>query len=224
MACAVEISNKGANMYQKIASKRKSLFSKGFFELAGAAIFIILALFLAGCSTGVGYDLDETASDRAILGDLEDPPSIEGTWKLVYDYDIKDGNGNVVDHFSGYEQYVITGSTLSYIFHDSIYDFDYADYTVDIVELNLNEDDTSGVIIIHYGANPPYGDTPGYYNAVYFDDLTETTVYLANAVEINDDNASAEVATFALAHNKFIWDDFEDYVNWDIVKPQIRQP
>jgi hypothetical protein len=227
MACAVEISKKGANMYQIIASKRKILSTKKTFELAGVVILIIAALFLAGCSTGVGYDLDETTSGRALLDDPEDPPSIYGTWLYTYDY--LDDYG---DRQYGYDKYVIVEGeddapdTLTYT---SVYypDEDWnSTFTAEIVQINLNGDGLSGVIIIEYIV-PPTGGNAGWYNAVYFDELEEKltgdTVKLANAVILSNYNSS-QVATLLEAQTNFTWANAVNYIYWGIVNPMIRQP
>jgi hypothetical protein len=211
------------NMKQKIASKRKSLFTKKTFELAGVVVFIITALFLAGCSTGVGYDIDKATSGRAALSVMDDP-SIYGTWEYTYDYyDDQD-----VHHF-GYEEYVITGSgtsgTISYTFHDNLYG-DYGNFDAEIADIVYNNGDTSGVILIHY-TSPPTEDDEDKYNAVYFQALTGDnepgdTVQLANAVELPIYDSSA-VDTLLEAEEKFTWEYADLYIDWDYVNPQIRQ-
>jgi hypothetical protein len=206
-----------------IALKHKSLFKKKAFGMAGAAALIIAALFLAGCNTGVGYDLEQTKSDRAVLSVLDDP-SIAGTWRYEYDYT----SGNV--HYSGYEEYVITllsetTGTLSYTFYDNP-GGDYGlSFTADIVDI-VDSDGTSGIIIIQYD-DPPYDGTANWYNAVYFQNLSGDnepgdTVQLANAVNLSD-YSSSQVHDLIDAETDFTWENVEDYIFWSVVNEQIRQ-
>jgi hypothetical protein len=200
-------------MNQKIASKRKSLFIKKAFGMAGAAAFIIAALFLAGCSTGVGYDVDEAASGRAVLS-VMDVPSIYGTWRDEYEN----------PYSSGYEEFEITGSTLTYTF-SATPGGDYGlSYVADIAEIVYSDEInyTSGVIIIEY-TTPPADNEAYTFNAVYFDGLTEDTVVLANAVTLPSYLPSA-VATLTAAEDKFIWDDDYKYIDWENAAEQTRQP
>jgi hypothetical protein len=206
-----------------IALKHKSLFKKKAFGLVGAVAFIIAALFLVGCNTGVGYDLDETRSDRGVLSVLDDP-SIYGTWRYTYDYDYKDQN-EVTQHASGYEEYVITAGTLKYTYvydQDDTYD---STFTADIIDI-VDSDSTSGIIIIQY-TTPPADGTVEYYNAVYFqnlsgDNVPGDTVQLANAVNLSD-YSSSEVEDEEEAYDNFTWENVEDYIFWMYVNEQIRQ-
>jgi predicted small secreted protein len=197
-----------------IASKQKGLFAKKTLGMAGAAALIIAALFLAGCNTGVGYDAEEAAPDRAVLS-VQADPSIYGTWRYEYDYT----SGGV--RYAGYEQYVIVNGSLTYTYHSYLPDVYDMTFTADIVSVTYNTGNVSGVIIIHYGATPPPGDTPYYYNAVYFNNQTMTTVQLANAVNLSD-GSSSEVETLKEAQTKFTWANVSNYVNWNKVNPQTR--
>jgi hypothetical protein len=183
--------------------------------MAGAAAFVIAALFLAGCNLGVGYDTEEAAPSRTLVS-VTDDLSIEGTWKYEYSYT----SGGTV--WSGYEQYVITGTTLSYTYWDETNEDDYGlSFSGDISALNYNEGNASGVIIVQY-TSPPEGDTPDYYNAVYFNELTANTVFLANAVDLNNNSASSEVEELEDAEDNFTWANASNYVDWNAVQEQGR--
>jgi hypothetical protein len=189
-------------MYKRIASKRKSLFAKKAFGLAGAAALFIAVLFLAGCSTD---------------GDNDDDPSIQGVWLYTYDY-TSEGT-----RYAGYEEYVITGNTLTYTYWDTINEKDWGmSFSGNIVNGN-NTGNTSGVIIIAY-TNAPDDGTDGYYNAVYFDNLTATTVQLGNAYKLSPPPpSSSQVATPGEASTNFTWANVDDYIDWDQVHAQTRQ-
>jgi hypothetical protein len=211
MAYAVGISMKEQIMNLVIASNKKSLFTKKAFGMAGAAALIIATLFLAGCNTGMGYDIDEATPDPAVRSVLDDP-DIYGTWRYDYNYT----SDNV--QYTGYEQYVIATGTLAYTFYDELYG-DYGSFTASIAEVVYNEDSDSGVIIIQY-VNPPTEDEAPF-NAVYFDNLTTTTVQLANAVNLSDYSSSA-VGTLTEAQNNFTWANVDDYINWTYVNAATK--
>jgi predicted small secreted protein len=193
-----------------IALKQKILFTKKVLGMAGAAALVIAAFFLAGCNTGVGYDVEEAASGRAVLDD----PSIYGTWRYEYDYEYDDVR------YAGYEEYVISAGMLSYTYLDTINDDDYGmSFTGEIISVVYN-DSTSGVIIIKY-TSPPSDGTINYYNAVYFDNLTATTVQLGNAVNLSD-YSSSEVASSSAASANFTWGNVGNYIDWNYVNAQER--
>jgi hypothetical protein len=197
-------------MYPIIALKQKSFFTKKAFGMAGAAALLIAALLLVGCNNAVGYDAGEMASSRTVL----DTPDIYGIWQYSYDY-----YDNLDVHHFGYEKYVITASSLTYTTDDNLYG-SYGNYTANIVDV-VDNDSTSGVIIIQYISPPPDG-TADYYNAVYFNNLTATTVKLANAINLSD-YSSSEEEDEEDAYANFTWANVDNYVDWDIVNPQSRQ-
>jgi predicted small secreted protein len=201
-----------------IALKQKDLFTKRVLGMAGTAALLIAALFLAGCNTGVGYDVEEATSGRAVLS-VQDDPGIYGTWRYDYDY----VSGGV--QYAGYEQYDISAGTLTYTYLDTINDEDYGmSFSGNIVNIVYNEDDddTSGVIIIRY-TSPPSDGTINYYNAVYFNNLTATTVQLGNAVNLSD-YSSSEVEEEEDANANFTWGNVGNYIDWQYVNAQTRVP
>jgi hypothetical protein len=185
--------------------------------MAGTAALIIAVLFLAGCNNALSYDAEETVSSRAVLDAL---PIIDGTWTYSYNY-TSDGV-----QYAGHEEYVITSGSLTYTYLDTINNTDYGmSFAGTIVSVNYNPGNTSGVIIIRY-TSPPSDGTVNYYNAVYFNNLTENiprpdTVQLANAVNLSN-YSNSEVANSTSASNAFTWTNASNYVNWNVVNLQSR--
>jgi hypothetical protein len=94
-------------------------------------------------------------------------------------------------------------------------------FSGEIVDIVDNGSD-SGVIIIEY-TDPPYDGNTGWYNAVYFNNMTATTVQLGNAVNLSD-YSSSEVFSLGEANTNFTWANVGNYIDWDYVNEQTRQP
>jgi hypothetical protein len=162
-----------------------------------ALFFVLLTAFFSGCST-------EPEDDTNHPGTL--PAPLTGTWD------------------SGWDQYVITGTTLAY---NAGWE---ASFTGTIVFVS-NHSNNSGVIIVRYTAPPTHNvwntDKPfhvaGYdYTAVYFQNLTNTTVQLANVINLSD-FSSVDTRTREEAESKFTRGNAGKYINWSVVTPFTKE-
>ena len=168
------------------------------------AFFVVAALgLLAGCELygTVGGD------NANIPGSL--PFLLRGEWAYIQP-------GTSVPA----ERYVITDTALVYGYGGGASPFDYAG-TIAFVS-NYTSD--SGVIIVKYdpGKNPGY---PNYNNgefcAVYYRNLADGSVQLANAINLSDMSAP-DTATLDEAAAKFTRMMMGVYVDWGAVQPQRR--
>jgi hypothetical protein len=168
------------------------------------AFFIFAAaLFFSGC------DLYGTAggNDVNIPGSL--PFLLRGKWVYVQP-------GNSVPA----EQYTITGAAIEYGYGGGSSVYDYAG----AIAFVSNYDSGSGVIIIEYdpAKKPGYSRyNNGNFGAVYYRNLQDDSVRLANAINLSDMSAP-DTATLDEAVKKFTPMMMGVYINWGNVQPQKR--
>ncbi|MDR2362901.1 MAG: hypothetical protein LBD65_00590 [Spirochaetaceae bacterium] len=110
----------------------------------------------------------------------EDHFSLIGTWRSDYD---------------GYE---ITGTTMTYI-DNSGYGYGFTGTIREFVEFT----GASGVILVEYTTPPTAYTPPGNFQGVYYKDLTANSVKLGNAYNVANPTTQVEVASLALAREKF---------------------
>ena len=168
--------------------------TKGFIKKAEIAGIILLGLLLVlgSCSTS-------SADDTNYPGVL--PDGLIGTWSF-------DGTNA--------DRYTIDSDTIK---HEMVWESDDYGFTGTISFVS-NYSSSSGVIIFEYSS----GDfiTPGTYDAVYYRDLTPTTVKLADAINLNDFSSSA-TATLDQAVAKFTRGNWGKFVNWGGVMTQTKE-
>jgi hypothetical protein len=105
-----------------------------------------------------------------------------------------------------------------------IYKDDYGYGFTGTIKAVSNFTTKAGVIIVEYTAPPtgsaeyPYSPA-GNFQGVYYQELTATTVQLANAY----DPTGTETATLEAAKAKFTLDKAGDYVTWTIVAVQEKK-
>ena len=167
-----------------------------------ALVLVLLTAFMVGCKT-------ESEDDTNIPGNL--PVSMIGEWDCL-----------------GFELYTIDTDTFEY---EPGYEAAYKG-TIEFVSNYSNE---SGLIIVKYTTPPGhtiwenYVDTGkpfhvnGYdYTAVYYRNLTSSTVQLANVINLAD-NSSVDTLTLGEAKAKFTRSNAGKYVNWSYVQPFTKQ-
>jgi hypothetical protein len=170
--------------------------------------FVIAALgLLAGCEL-----YGTTGGDDAnIPGSL--PFLLRGEWAYIQP-------GNDVPA----ERYVITDTApnpaLEYGYGGGVSPFDYAGTVVFVSNYSAG----SGVIIVKYDPEkkpsyPLYNN--GDFCAVYYRNLTDNSVQLANAINLNDMSAP-DTASLDEAAAKFTRTMMGAYVDWGAVQPQQR--
>jgi hypothetical protein len=158
-------------------------------------------LFLAGCELyGKIGEADEN-----IEGSL--PELLRGEW--VY---TQPGSSTPA------ERYVIEIDTIQYGYGGGESDSNYKGYIRFVSNYSAN----SGVIIIEY-VEPPYyqGYNGNSFCGVYYRNLKNDTVQLANAINL-EDLSSADTATLEAAIKKFTNRQMGNYVDWGVVQPQKR--
>ena len=160
-------------------------------------VFVFLTSFLGGCST-------EPEDDTNHPGTL--PDRLIGTWDSVGD------------------QYVITANTL-------IYNAGWESSFAETIVFVSNYSGNSGVIIVRYTSPPTHNvwntDKPFYvnsynYTAVYYQNLSNTTVQLANVINL-DDWSSVDTRTRQEAETKFTRGNARKYINWSVVRPFTKE-
>jgi hypothetical protein len=202
-------------MFTKHISHEKKALSLVFMAclIAGAMIF-------AGCGQTVGYDADpvlQNETSRTLAGITANPPSaLDGEWRDVYN----PGDGS----YDGYI-FAINGTTgdVTYTLADLSggQPNDYGlSFTADIIfteyatTTNVND---SGVMVIKF-ISAPYDANADEFSAIYFRNLTATTVELANAnapLDPEDEDSlhgTATETTLAAALANFTWNNVDDYV------------
>jgi len=181
-----------------------SLRFTGFFQTGYFLTVFFLTVFLlllAGCDLygKVGGD------DTNIQGAL--PERLRGEWTYT-------PPGSVIPS----EKYSIEETALQYGYGGGESDTDYRG-TICFVS-NYSTD--SGVIIIEYTESPFYQNYNGNpFGAIYYRNLTNETVQLANAIKLSD-LSSDDAATLEEAVGKFTRLRMGNYVDWGVVQPQRR--
>ena len=155
-----------------------------------------LAVVLS-CDSNIADD------DANVPGDL--PETLRGEW-----VSIPPGSTTPADY------YVIEADTLQYVFDDPEWgNFGYKGN----IRFVSNYSSSSGIIIIEYtqGVSDPGKSFAG----IYYRNLTNSTVQLANA--INPDYSPADTATLNEAKTKFTRNKMDTYVSWGVVQPYTKK-
>jgi hypothetical protein len=183
-------------LVRSIQTKLKSL-SPALLPLLFAA-----ALAVSGCDLygKVGGD------DGNIPGGL--PFQLQGKWRS-YSY------GNPSDG------YTITDTEITY--DDGSGGAWGMGYT-GTIRFVSNYSSASGVIIIEYTIPPTYDGYNGNdFFAIYYKELTATTMKMANTTLLNEGNTCPDTATLKEAVEKFTRMQMGNYVNWSFVQSFTRQ-
>ena len=115
------------------------------------------------------------------------------------------------------ERYNIDEDTVQYGYGGGESDMDYEGN----IRFVSNYSADSGVIIIEYTVPPSYPKYNGNsYFGIYYKNLTNDTVQLANP--INADYSSPDTETLEEAIRKFTRGKMGNYVDWGVVQPQKR--
>jgi hypothetical protein len=181
---------------------KKNAFTAGLCLLLGALMF-------SACDTNSGGDT----------------PSIIGEWK----YNFTTG--------SGYERYSITEGSLTKYEDWGTGSGESAAFSGSIEYIDEFTSD-AGVIIIKYTLgkekqwmdwsdidNPTPVARTGDYYGIYYRDLTNESVTLADTSDMAHSSGSGPTETQSLeaAKAKFTKNNVTNLVNWSLVQPQIRQ-
>ncbi|MDR1867160.1 MAG: hypothetical protein LBQ77_02700 [Treponema sp.] len=133
-------------------------------------------------------------------------------------------SGSLLGSWAQHDSYTITNDTVEYNDGGPYYDnsdppvaYPSSSFT-GTIKNNPDFSASSGVIIIKYTV-PPAGEDVGNYTAIYWRNLTDRSVLLANAW----DQTGTKTATLAEAEAKFTLSNAEIFVNWSIVQPQLKQ-
>ena len=161
---------------------------------------VLILGFLAaviGCASNI------TDDNSNIPGTL--PERLQGEWVFI-----PPGSSKPADY------YVIKEATVEYVFDDP--EWGSFGYEGDIRFVS-NYSSSSGVIIIEYTNDSSDPAKP--FAGIYYKNLTNSTVQLANA--INTDYSSADTATLKEAIDKFIRNKMDTYVSWAYVQPYTKK-
>ena len=159
---------------------------------------LLLLASLAGCELYGKIGGDDTNIEGAL------PVQLLGEW--VFPLNVPS------------ERYVIAADIIEYGYGggESAYNFKSN------IRFVSNFSANSGVIIIEYIDPPSYEKHNGNsFSAIYYRNLTNNTVQLANAINLAD-HASADTATLEEAIGRFTRLRMGNYVNWSVVQPQWR--
>jgi len=167
-------------------------------------LIVLLAIIaVQGCDLygKVGVD------DVSIPGEL--PKLLCGEWVFIQQGAITPA-----------ERYLIDEETLQYGYGEEESTFGFRG----AIRFVSNFSDTSGVIIIEYfeDGRPSYPDHNGNFFAIYYQNLNNDTVQLANSTEINDNYSAPDTAALEEAIKKFTFLKMGNFVDWGSVQPQSR--
>jgi len=167
-----------------------------------ALVLVLLTAFMIGCKT-------ESEDDTNIPGKL--PATIISEWDCL-----------------GIELYTIAADTIEY-------EPGYKAAYKGTIEFVSNYSSDSGLIIVKYTTPPSHTiwenfvDTGkpfhvnGYdYTAVYYRNLTSSTVQLANVINLVN-NSSVDTLTLDEAKTKFTKSNAGKYVDWNYVQSSTKQ-
>jgi hypothetical protein len=172
----------------------RSASSGGKIRAFGRVLSLFLALGLViGALSLLGCDLDD---DDDFVDDHQLNSRLVGNWKLHYEGSYESGGETI--EYSGDEEYKIDAIAKTITLNDT---GSFSSFTGSI-EYVYNFSETAGVLIIKYTENTD--DTKkNKYSAVYFRNLTATTVKLGAPYDASDTSAPVEVDSLAAAKEKF---------------------
>lgn len=181
-----------------------------FLSLALTLFCATAALLLPACDLygAVG------AKDANIEGEF--PDLLLGTWAYIQP-------GQELPA----ERYIIKSNSLDYAYagggeNESGTAASSGTNFAGIIVFTASYSQDSGLLIIQYTKMPAYSlHNNGNFTAVYYRDLGEDSVRLANAINL-DGYASADTFTLEEAKAKFTRDSAALYVDWGVVQPQRR--
>ena len=177
---------------------------------------LLVVSFLAGCDLYGKIGGEDTNIQGAL------PPLLHGTWIFPSSGNISESyiidNAAVIDNGA-----VIANGTVQY---DGGASGNGTSYKGSIVFVS-NYSSTSGVIIIKYTEAPAYSNAYGIYNGnpffgIYYRNLKNNTVQLANSTNLGDNSGSPDTATLDEAIAKFTRLNMVNYVDWSNVNPQSK--
>jgi len=158
--------------------------------------------------------------DTNIQGAL--PPLLKGTWIFPSSGPVSESyvidNAAVMDNGA-----IIASGTVKY---DGGASGNGTSYKGSIVFVS-NYSSTSGVIIIKYTEAPIYSNSFSIYNGnpffgIYYRNLKNNTVQLANSTILGDNTSSPDAATLDEAIAKFTRLNMVNFIDWSTVNPQSR--
>ncbi|QQO10145.1 hypothetical protein [Breznakiella homolactica] len=169
--------------------------ARSLFKKLPALLFVLL--LAAGLSFFTACDNGTTSEGATLIG----------SWQANGSYG-EEGNKT-----SFTEVYTITNDTLTYSYEEgSVWDYTFTG------SIKNNPDFTNdyGVIIIEYLAP---SDPSLKFSGTYWRGLTETSVSMANAANLDNYREPVETATLEEALAKFTIDNIDDFVNWSNIAP-----
>jgi len=162
----------------------------------------LLLLLLAGCDLYGKVGIDDTNIEGAL------PELLVGEWVYI-------PPGSALPS----EKYIMEEDTIQYGYGggESPYDFKGS------IRFVSNYSKNSGLIIIEYTESPYYqGHNANSFSAVYYRNLSNNTVQLANVIDLADGYSSADTTTLEEAVEKFTRLKMGNHVDWSVVQPQRR--
>jgi len=178
-------------------------------------ILLFVLSFLSACELYGKIGGEDTNIQGAL------PPFLKGTWIFPSSGPVSESY--VIDNATVMDNGDVIAGTVQY---DGGASGNGTSYKGNIRFVS-NYSSTSGVIIIEYTEAPNYSNGYGVYNGkpffgIYYRNLKNNTVQLANSTNLGDNTGSPDTATLEEAVAKFTRLNLVNYVDWSRVNPQSR--